>query len=150
MGEHAREVDAPVGHEVEVVGDGVLALAVDGLDAEGVRAHPVDLLEVERRPLPPRRRVDPALDQGAAGPQHPDGHLRGLGRPHRVVDDVDGTRVGHGDPHGGRLQHAARPRHRLFDDGLGRLRRDDLGAERPGQVALGRMGGDHQHLDIGM
>src|SRR5262245_47067066 len=37
--EHAREVDAPGGDQVEVVLDAVLAHAVDRLDAEGVRAR---------------------------------------------------------------------------------------------------------------
>src|SRR6185312_11870226 len=49
VGEHPAEVDAAGFDQVEVVVDAVLAHAVDLLDAERVRAHPAQLLEVERR-----------------------------------------------------------------------------------------------------
>src|SRR5438309_878933 len=66
VGEHAGEVDAPACDEVEVVLDPVALDAVDHLEAERVRAHPRDLLEVERRPLPAGGAVYACLHQRAA------------------------------------------------------------------------------------
>ncbi len=49
VGEHAGQVDPTVRHQLEEVRHCMLADAVHLLDAEGVRPHPRDLLEVERR-----------------------------------------------------------------------------------------------------
>ena len=45
MSQHGRDIQAAIGHEVEVVGDGVLALAAEVLDAECIRTGDGDLLE---------------------------------------------------------------------------------------------------------
>src|SRR5438132_10284190 len=52
VGEHPVEVDAAGGDKVEIVLDPVALNTIDLLEAERVRTHPGDLLEVERRPLP--------------------------------------------------------------------------------------------------
>ena len=95
MRQHAREVDATVGDQVEVVADAVLALALDLLDPERVRPDPGDLLEVERAPLPSARRVHAALHERAARLEHADAHLERLGLADGVVDDVDAAGVAH-------------------------------------------------------
>ena len=60
----------PLADEVEVVLDAVLAHAVDLLEPERVRADHRDLLEVQRRVLPPRRPVHAGLHERAARLQH--------------------------------------------------------------------------------
>src|SRR2546423_14217540 len=59
--QHAGQVDASRGGEIQVMGDSVLANAVDLLDAESVGADPADLLEVQRRELAagPREQAQP-------------------------------------------------------------------------------------------
>ena len=61
------QVDPAVGDQVEVVRDRVLALPSNLLDTEGVGADPGDLLEVQRAPLPPARRVHAGLHERARG-----------------------------------------------------------------------------------
>ncbi len=51
VGQHPVRSMRPLADEVEVVLDGVLADALDLLDAERVRADQAQLLEVPRRPL---------------------------------------------------------------------------------------------------
>src|SRR5262245_22006080 len=58
VGEDLRDVDAAALHEVEVDLHRVGAPSLELLDAEGVRADDGDLLEVERCPFEPLRRLD--------------------------------------------------------------------------------------------
>src|SRR5436190_21261062 len=99
--EHAREVDPTGRDEIEVLLDAVLAHALDLFDAERVGPHPVDLLEVERAPLPPAGRVDAALHQRASRLQQPDADLERLRLADGVVDDVDARGMGHWQTHEG-------------------------------------------------
>jgi hypothetical protein len=151
VGEHGAEVDAAGAHEVEVVLHPVLADAFDLLDAEGVGAHPADLLEVERAPFPATRRVDAALDERPPRLEQADADLERLRLPDRVVHDVHEGREGHRQS-GQRLpQHAARPRRELLDDPQARLvGEDDGGPELPGQLLLALEAGDHGDLDVGI
>ena len=126
------EVDPSRGGHVEVVGDGVLAHAVDLLDAEGVGAGDGELFEVDRRPLPPTRCGDAALDEGAALGEHAHADLQGLGPGDGVVDDVDPARVGDGQPVEGRVEHAAGPRGQLLDEREARFVGEHLGWRRAG------------------
>src|SRR5207253_4629329 len=57
-----RHVDPMRAEQIEVVAHGVLPLPVPLLDAEGVRADEIDLLEVVGRPFEARGRVDAGED----------------------------------------------------------------------------------------
>ena len=48
VGEHPRQIDPALFHQVQVVGDPVHPDTVDLLDPEGVGSDPGDLLEVQR------------------------------------------------------------------------------------------------------
>ena len=65
---------------------------VDLLEPERVGAHPGDLLEVQRAPLPPAGRVHTGLHQRPAGREHPHPDLERLRLADGVVDDVDRPR----------------------------------------------------------
>src|SRR4051794_36588140 len=64
--EHSREVDLPVGNEIEVVLDPVLANAAEVLESKGVRADHRNFLEVKRCVFPPGRAVHTRLHQRSA------------------------------------------------------------------------------------
>src|SRR5271156_6174408 len=63
VSQHGTQINSAVDNQIEVVLDRVLALPVDLLDPECVAAHPADLLEVQRTPLPPAWRMHPGLHQ---------------------------------------------------------------------------------------
>src|SRR5207249_2108494 len=110
VGQHAAEVDAAATDQIEVVLDAVLAEALDLLDAEGVGADPVDLLEVQRAPLPPAGSVHAALHERAPRLEQADADLERLWLAHRVVHDVDARGMGHRQAHERLAQPPAGPR----------------------------------------
>ena len=77
MGDHGGQVDPAVLHQVEVVLDGVLSHPLELLDGEGVGPDDGQLLEVDRRVLPPtrgwRRRCRPACPARPAPAPRPRG-----------------------------------------------------------------------------
>src|SRR6185503_4376371 len=73
----------------------MFALSVDLLDPECIGANPVDLLEVQRAPLPPPWCVHTGLHQRSPRLEHADTDLERLRLADGVVDDVDRTGIRH-------------------------------------------------------
>src|SRR6476660_9315569 len=73
----------------------MFALSVDLLEPECIGANPVDLLEVQRAPLPPPWCVHTGLHQRSPRLEHADADLERLRLADGVVDDVDRTGIRH-------------------------------------------------------
>lgn len=119
------------------MGDCVLTKPLDLLDTEGVAADPVDLLEVQRAPLPSARRM------------HSHAHLERLGLAHGVVDDVDRTRICHWQALQRLTQSTATPCNQFLDDRQARfVVEHEVCAEPAGQCRLRVEAGDDGDLRI--
>ena len=151
MRDHAREVDAAVDGQIQVVGNGMLADALDLFDSEGVRAYDGELLEVHGRPFPSSRCVHSGLDEGAVLGEKAYSDLQRLGARHGVVDDVDPTRVGDRQPGERRVQSPARPLGKLLHDHpSGFVGYDLCSAQVRDEPRLGLEPRHHGHLCLGM
>src|SRR6185436_3825850 len=76
MGEDRRAVEAAALDQIEVDLHGVPAPSLELLDAEGVRADQLDLLEVQRRPFEAPGHLDAGHHDGATWGHHPDADLQ--------------------------------------------------------------------------
>ena len=127
VGEHSGQVDPAGDDQIEIVGDGVLANALNLLDGEGVGPGQVSSLKYigvhSHRPGV----WHAALDEGAPLGQHPHPDFEGLGAGDGVVDDVDVPRMGDGQPVEGTVQHAPGPRRELLHHRQAGLVRHHLG-----------------------
>ena len=151
VGEHAGQVETARRREVEIVGDGVLADAVDLLDPEGVGPGDGQLFEVDGRPLPAPGRGHPRLDERPMLGQNAHAHLERLGLGDGVVDDVDPTGMGDGKAVERGVQDATGPAGQFLDDGQSRfVGHHEGGAEAQRQLLLGGEAGHHRHLDVGV
>src|SRR5205085_4278164 len=150
VGEHGGHVDAALLHEVEVVGDAVLAAAVDLFHAEGVGTHDADLFEVQGSPLVATGRADTRDDERPAALEDADADLERVGLAHGVVDDVDVGRMAPRQALPWLTQHAARPPGQVLDQGEARFGCEDGGAQAAGHRLLARPSGNGCHLDVGV
>src|SRR5205823_12037892 len=134
--EHLGDVDAALLDEVEIVGDAVLAAAVDLLHAEGVGPDDADFLEVQRRPLEAAGCAYAGHDQRTSALQHADADLQRVGLADGVVDDVDLTGVAERQALPRAPQGAARPAGQLLDELEAGLGLEDGGAQAAGHLRL--------------
>ena len=119
--------------------------------AEGIRADPADLLEVQRAPLPPAGGVHTGLHQRPPRAQDPHPDFECLGLADGVVDDVDGAGVGHRQTLQRLAQPATAPGDELFDDGQARFVRKHFRSPEPaGQLGLGGEARHHRDGHIGI
>src|SRR6202453_4467009 len=70
VGQHGRNVEPALAHQAEVVGDGVLAYAIEVFQAERVRPGEDQLLKIDGRGLPPLWRGHSGIDEPAPLRQH--------------------------------------------------------------------------------
>ena len=117
---------------------------LDLLDTEGVGADPVDLLEVQRTPLPPARRVHPRTSPACLAPQAP-GHpprtsraCRRCRRRRRYRPFFYSHAIG--SPCRGLTHRPPPPRHQFLDDpaSRGSTPEHQVCTERAGQRRLAR------------
>src|SRR5439155_22316028 len=149
VGEHGRDVHPSLLNQVEVVGDAVLAFAVDLLEPEGVGPDEAHLFEVQRGPLEAAGRPDTGDDHRPPSLKDPYPDLERLRLADGVVDDVDPPRVAPGQTLPRRPQHTARPAGQAFDEVEARVGVEDAGAQLAGHGGLARPAGEGGDLHSG-